>query len=43
MGSKKSKIASWKDGELISGVEFETKNLLDLCYAWRDFLLKRQV
>lgn len=37
-GSKKSKIAEIRDGKFIGGLEFDTKEFLEVCYAWRDFL-----
>jgi hypothetical protein len=37
-GSNKSKIAEIEDGEFIAGQEFDTKEFLGICYAWRDFL-----
>lgn len=37
-GSKKSKIAEYVDGKIIGGQEFDTKDFLEVCYAWRDFL-----
>jgi translation elongation factor EF-1beta len=40
-GSKKSKIAEYIDGKIIGGQEFDTKDFLEVCYAWRDFLKER--
>jgi hypothetical protein len=40
-GSEKSKIAEIKDGKFIGSQEFNTKDFLEICYAWRDFLRKR--
>ena len=37
-GSLKSKIAKIKDGEFVAGQEFDTKDFLEVCCAWRDFL-----
>lgn len=36
--SKKSKIAGIRDGKFIGGQEFDTKEFLEVCYAWREFL-----
>lgn len=37
-GSKKSKIAKIIDRKFVGGQEFDTKDFLEVCYAWRDFL-----
>lgn len=41
-GSKKSKIAKYVDGKIIGGQEFDTKEFLDVCNGWRDFLKERK-
>ncbi len=41
-GSRKSKIAEIdSNNKLIGNQEFDTKEFLDVCYAWRDFLGKK--
>ena len=37
-GSRKSKIAEIRNGEYIGGQEFNTREFLSLCYAWKEFL-----
>ena len=42
LGSIKSKIAEIIDGKFVGGVEFDTNELLKICYAWRDFLVSKR-
>ncbi|WP_028978618.1 hypothetical protein [Sporocytophaga myxococcoides] len=37
-GSRKSKIGEINDNKIIGAREFDTKEFLDLCYAWKQFL-----
>ena len=38
-GSKKSKIAEFKNGQYIAGQEFDTIEFLEVCKAWQFFLI----
>ena len=41
-GSKKSKIAEYINGKIVGGQEFNTQEFLEVCYAWRDFLKRKE-